>query len=89
MLCQLRTIGAGVGALAICLMLSSLSWQFVLAGFAVASIGWAFWSWSVQLSPPKVAPRKNAIAFQPRRRVNRQNLYSFPAQDWNNQGSGY
>ena len=89
MLCQLRTIGAGVGALAICLMLSSLSWQFVLTGFAVASIAWAFWSWSNQLNPPKPAPRKNAVAFERRPRANRENVYAFPAHEWNNQGSGY
>ena len=50
MLCQLRTFGAGIAVLALCLMLASLSWQFVLLGFALASVAWACWSCSVQIN---------------------------------------
>lgn len=107
MLCQLRTIGAGIAVLALCLMLASLSWQFVLLGFALASIAWACWSCSVQISQcfgadrRTVTPRFNAgdagidmspsmsgtIQLRPgRRRMTRDNLYSFPRTNINSQG---
>lgn len=90
MLCQVRTIGAGIGVLAVCFMLASLSWQNLLLGFALASIAWAGWSCSVQLRP-----RKNdkqlppPLEFDPtrRRRDPSGNIYSFPTADWGNQSS--
>lgn len=87
MLCQLRTLGAGIGVLAICFMLASLSWQFLLLGFALASIAWAFWSCSRQLRshrrptelPPPVAFRRRQ---PPATADEAANVYDFPAQQW-------
>jgi hypothetical protein len=67
-------------------MLTSLSWPFLLLGFALASIGWTFWSYSQQLRreseqqlPPPVVLDSN------RRRRDRTtaNIYAFPAQEYN------
>ena len=90
MLHQLRTVGAGIAVLALCFMLASLSWQFLLLGFATASIVWACWSWSAQLRPEQPASPK-PLEFQPRRRRRREagSVYSFPAQDWDVQSTSY
>jgi hypothetical protein len=84
MLCQLRTIGACIGVLAICFMLASLSWQYVLVGFALASIAWAFWSCSNQLQPRKrdqQLPPPAVFDAGRRRRQTSPNVYSFPNQE--------
>lgn len=81
MLCQFRTIGAGIGVLAVCFMLASLSWQYVLLGFAIAGISWALWSCSVQLKENDNTPRpRNVQAFERRQRRSRANVYNFPVQ---------
>lgn len=87
---QLRTFGAGVAVLALCFMLACLSWQFLLLGFATASIAWAFWSWSSQLNPPREQPREKPAQFERKRRQRRADVVQFPAQDWGNRSStGY
>ena len=89
MLCQVRTIGAGIGVLAVCFMLASLSWQYVLLGFALSSIAWACWSASNQLRPRKREQQlPQPLAFDPQRRrlESPDNVYSFPSQEWSNQG---
>jgi hypothetical protein len=88
MLSQLRTVGAGIAVLALCFTLASLSWQYLLLGFATASIAWAIWSWSAQLSAPS-EKTSSPVPFERRRRVRRENLYDFPAQDWGSQSTGY
>jgi hypothetical protein len=88
MLCQLRTIGAGIGVLAICFMLASLSWQYLLLGFALASIAWACWSCAHQLRPRKREEQLTApAAFNPaRRRASApDNVYDFPGKEWGSQ----
>jgi len=83
---HLRTIGAAVGLTAVCFMLASLSWQWVLLGFALASIAWALWSASVQLSDHRPRPN-NVQSFRPHARRPRttKNVYSFPpAQEFGN-----
>jgi hypothetical protein len=97
MLHQLRTVGAGIAVLALCFLLASSSWQFLLLGFAIASIAWAIWSWSAQLRPEQPAPPK-PLQFEQRTRRGRRtvarevpspNLYSFP-QEWDHmQGTSY
>jgi hypothetical protein len=93
MLQQLRTIGAGIAVLTICYALSSLKWQFLLLGFAFASIAWAVRSWSAQLSSDSRKPTAQPLEFgerqnpaQRRRRrtgeVARPNVYSFPNAEW-------
>lgn len=86
MFCQLRTVGAGIGVLATCFMLASLSWQFLLLGFALASIAWAIWSCALQLRP---APPKVKLAppakFDRRRARRPENVLGFPPQEWGNQ----
>lgn len=98
MLHQLRTVGAGLAVLALCFMLASLSWQFLLLGFATASAFWAFWSWSAQLRPQQPEPpmplqfelresrrgrRRRAAEEQPA------NLYSFPTTEWDVPSTGF
>ena len=89
MLQQLRTFGAGIAVLTICYALSSLKWQFLLLGFAIASIAWAVRSWSAQLNSDKRKPTAQPLEFSQRmtpavrrrRRtgeVARPNVYSFP-----------
>jgi hypothetical protein len=89
MLYQLRTIGAGVAVVALCFLLASSSWQFLLLGFAIASIVWAFWSWSAQLRPEKPAQPTPLEFGEPRRRRRQRrdpaNVYSFPANEWDAQ----
>jgi hypothetical protein len=93
MLQQLRTIGAGIAVLTICFALSSLKWQFLLLGFAFASIAWAIRSWSAQLNAEKPKPLASTLEFSqrattsPRRRrrtgeMPRPNVYSFPNAEW-------
>lgn len=95
MLHQLRTIGAGIAVLALCFLLASSSWQCLLLGFAIASIAWACWSWSAQLRPePPAAPKPLEFEQRPRRsrRTRREesaNIYSFPGQEWDMQGTSY
>jgi hypothetical protein len=103
MLCQLRTVGAGVAVLALCFMLASLSWQFLLLGFAFASVAWACWSCSIQINQavrgdqPGRRPRpidafENMAPpseFGPRQRRTRGNIYAFPGSEIGNQGSSY
>lgn len=84
MLCQFRTIGSGVGVLAVCFMLASLSWQFLLLGFALASVIWAVWSWTTQFAHAQ--PRGKDASVEPFVRrgsgLRGQNVYRFPARDW-------
>jgi hypothetical protein len=103
MLCQLRTVGAGIAVLALCFMLASLSWQFLLLSFALASVAWACWSCSVQINQAvrgdQPSRRQRPLDefgevappadFGPRRRRVRGNIYAFPGSDVSNQGSGY
>ncbi len=88
MLFTLRTIGAGVGVLALCFAMASLSWQYLLLGFALASVAWACYSCSNQLRPRKRDPQQMAqtLAFdgQRRRRLQPDNVYAFPP-EWGNQ----
>jgi len=87
MLCQVRTIGVGIGVLAVCFMLASLSWQYVLLGFALASIAWACWSCARQLRPRKRETQMTSpLTFDAtrRRRAAPDNVCSFPAQEWGN-----
>jgi hypothetical protein len=93
MLYQLRTIGAGVAVLALCFLLASSSWQFLLLGFAIASIVWAFWSWSAQLRAEQpVQPKPLEFTDERRRRRQRRDpatVYSFPSHDWDVQSTSY
>ncbi len=84
MLCQFRTIGAGVGILTICLMLACLSWQFILLGFALSSVCWAVWSWTMQSGQTQARGRRASVAPFERRSTGRraENVYRFPTRDW-------
>ena len=98
MLCMLRTIGAGVAVLALCFLLASMSWQFLLIGFAFASVAWACWSCSVQLTDSG-SLRKSSVAAKPKAlaplpfnspsRGPRANIYVFPASESGSQGRSY
>ncbi len=100
MLCQLRTIGAGIAVLALCFMLASLSSQFLLLGFALASIGWACWSCSKQFSQSarRELPRRQRdeqfdsaqmVPFPTRRRRTRDNLLAFPSSEVSGHGTSF
>ena len=87
MLCRLGTIGAGIGVLSVCLALTSLSWQFVLVGFALASIAWTVWSCGLQLKQLKDNAAKKEdrpVVLPNRRRRPINNLAGFTPQTFNN-----
>lgn len=100
MLCQLRTVGAGIAVLALCFILASLSWQFLLLGFAFASVAWACWSCSKQINSAVHGDRRQVRPFPaddaetldfgpPRRRRTRGNVYAFPGSDASGQTTSY
>lgn len=79
MRCHLYTVGAIFGVLAICAMLYTASWQFVLLGFAAAGIFWALYSFhrdSRKWNPTK----DNVISTEGRfPRAQRDNVYELPS----------
>jgi hypothetical protein len=85
MLCRLGTIGAGIGVLSVCLALTSLSWQYVLLGFALASIVWTIWSCGTQIRQHQDNARqdKRPVSIENRRRRAMQNLVGFAPQSFN------
>lgn len=80
---QYRTVAAGLGVGAICLVMASLKWQHLLMFFALAGVSWAIW-WFRSTSKPAQAPMPQPRrAMSRRNRPEKDNIYAFPAAGWN------
>lgn len=54
---RVRFFGAGVAVSALCFLLASMTWQYVLGLFVLASVGWGFWSWVAELEKDRERAR--------------------------------
>lgn len=92
-----RTVAAGLGVGAVCLVMASLRWQHLLMFFALAGVGWAVWSWfrtAGQKNPPANETLDLPVftpPFPTRRpstgtsgtSARENNVYQFPTRQWN------
>ena len=79
---QYRTVAAGLGVGAICIMMASLKWQHLLMFFAVAGVSWAVWSWfksAGHVRPAAAEPRRPASR---RKGKTRDNVYQIRTGQW-------
>lgn len=84
-----RTAFAGIGALVVCLAMASLKWQFLLLGFAFASVFWGVRSCSSQAKrkPQRLPLVQEPLYYSRRHRsVHENNILSFPMTEWAQQG---
>lgn len=91
---RFRFFGAGVAVTALCCLLASMTWQYVLGLFVLAGVGCGVWSWLSEsgrererwLNERKArrermsAPPAKAPADQSMIRTD--NVYQFPVRDW-------
>ena len=54
---RLRFFGAGVAVSALCILLASMTWLYVLGLFVLAGIGWGLWSWLSELEKERERAR--------------------------------
>lgn len=79
---QYRTVAAGLGVGAICIVMASLKWQHLLMFIALTFVSWAVW-WFKSASrishPPVIKEPRRAR----RGRPTPNNIYQFPTATWN------
>lgn len=80
---QSRTVWAGLGVGAICIMMASLKGQHLLLFIALSFVSWAVWWFKSanRISPPvvKEEPRRTS---RRSRSTTRDNVYKFPGATW-------
>lgn len=54
---RVRFFGAGVAVSALCFLLASMTWQYVLGLFVLAGVGWGFWSWLAESEKDRLRAR--------------------------------
>jgi hypothetical protein len=54
---RFRFFGAGVAVSALCFLLASMTWQYVLGLFVLAGVGWGFWSWLAESEKDRLRAR--------------------------------
>jgi len=86
---QSRTFGAGVAVTAVCFLLASVTWQYVLIFFLLAGIGWSAWSWLSELDRDRKRQvwerRKGSPLPSAERKIKSRrtgNVYQLPLRDW-------
>gem|GEM_PF-3525575 len=88
-----RFFVAGVAVSAVCFLLASMTWQYVLGLFMLAGVGWGVWLWLAELEREQQRARearcrRRRLASGKRAPWNRQeeesadNVYQLPLRDW-------
>jgi len=84
-----RTLIGGITVIAVCILLSSLSWLHVLVVFGLSSVGWGLWSWLSELEKRRKLERMQRRArLEPRPRTRRPrvkrvgNVYELSPRIW-------
>ena len=84
-----RTLIGGIIAIAVCILLSSLSWLQLLVVVGLSSVGWGLWSWLSALEKRRKLERmqrRARLELRPRTRRPRVrrvgNVYELPTSIW-------